>query len=78
MLIDVFRCVSWNGGPNEVEVRGRNPFLSLTAQLGPEWGIRETFELRNPDDYEFRAEEIKNAIMNSILRSGWAVRLGLW
>jgi hypothetical protein len=78
VLIDVFRCVSWNAGPNEVEVRGRNPFLSLTGQLGSEWGISETFELHNPDDYEFRAEEIKSAIMNSILRSGWAVRFGLW
>ncbi len=28
--------------------------------------------------YEFSPQEIKNPVMNSILRNGWAVRFGMW
>ena len=43
-----------------------------------EWGIKENFELGSIYDYQFSPQEIKNPVMNSILRNGWAVRFGMW
>lgn len=50
----------------------------MAHEVGNGWGIRRTFELRQLNEYEFMPAEIKLPILNSILRSGWDVRYGIW
>jgi hypothetical protein len=78
-LIDVSKSVAWRAGPTEVRLRGgffRG--VMLAYEVGKQWGIRENFQLGKIYDYKFQPQEIKNPIMNSILRGGWDVRFGIW
>ena len=78
-LIDVHKSVSWRAGPSQVRVYGgffRG--LNFAYEIGKRWGIKENFELGSIYDYQFSPQEIKNPVMNSILRNGWAVRFGMW
>jgi hypothetical protein len=78
-LIDVHKSVSWRGGPSEVRLRGG--FLRgviFDYEIGARWGIQENWELGTVYDYQFVPSEIKLPVMNSILRSGWDVRFGMW
>ena len=50
----------------------------MTYEVGKQWGIKENFELGKVYDYKFVPSEIKLPILNTILRSGWDVRYGLW
>jgi len=78
-LIDVTKTVSWRAGPTEVRLRGgffRG--IILAYEIGKQWGIKENWELGQVYDYKFVPQEIKMPIMNSILRSGWDVRFGIW
>jgi hypothetical protein len=47
-------------------------------EIGKTWGIAESFQLGTVYDYRFVPKEIKVPIMNSILRSGWDLRFGIW
>jgi hypothetical protein len=78
-LIDVTKSVAWRAGPTSVRLRGgffRG--IMLAYEIGKQWGIKENFELGKVYDYKFVPQEIKMPIMNSILRSGWDVRFGIW
>jgi len=78
-LIDVHKSVSWRAGPSEVQVYGGfSRGTSFAYEIGKQWGIKENFELGSIYDYQFSPQEIKNPVMNSILRNGWAVRFGMW
>lgn len=78
-LIDITKSVSWRAGPTKVRLWGgffRG--IMLAYEIGKQWGIKENFELGKVHDYKFVPQEIKMPIMNSILRSGWDVRFGIW
>jgi hypothetical protein len=78
-LIDVSKTVSWRAGPTQVRLRGgffRG--VMLAYEIGKQWGIKENFELGKIYDYKFVPQEIKMPILNSILRSGWDARFGIW
>jgi hypothetical protein len=78
-LIDVLKSVSWRAGPSEVRLHGgffRG--VSFAYEIGKAWGIKENFQLGALYDYKFSPQEIKNPVVNSILRSGWSVRFGIW
>jgi hypothetical protein len=78
-LIDVTKSVEWRSAPTQVKTRGtlfRRPILIY--QLGKQWGIEENWESGTPDDARFVPTDIKNPVMNTILRSGWDVRFGIW
>lgn len=78
-LSDVTRSVKWRTGPSEVRVAGAwFRGIALEAEFGKQWGIRENFELGKIHDYTFSSAEIRNPVLNTILRSGWEVRLGMW
>ncbi len=63
-----------DGAGNDSVVQG----VVMAHEVGNGWGIRRSFEQRPVDGYEFTPAEIKLPILNSILRSGWDVRYGIW
>lgn len=78
-LIDVQKSVRWSVGPGRVWVWGgffRGVMLDYS--IGAQWGIKENFEVGRVYAFRFHPAEIKNPVMNSILRAGWDVRFGLW
>ena len=78
-LIDVNKSVSWGVGPGDVRLRGgffRG--INMEVEIGRQWGIRENFQPGKIYDYKFTPMEIKAPVMNTILRSGWDVLLGMW
>ena len=78
-LIDVKKSVSWKAGPTHVRVSGgffRGVIFDY--EIGKRWGITENFGIGKIYDYRFTPGEIKNPVMNTILRNGWAVRFGMW
>lgn len=78
-LIDVITKMRWGAGPSGVRF-GFSFFrgIYLNYSLGAAWGIKENFTLGKIYDFKFSSEEIHNPVMNTILRSGWDVRLGCW
>ena len=50
----------------------------MAYEVGKQWGIKRNFEVGKIYDYKFVPSEIKLPILNSILRSGWDVRYGMW
>jgi hypothetical protein len=78
-LIDVTRSVDWRAGPAQVRV-GWGSFHGVVSayEIGKRWGIRENWELGKVYDYKFVPAEIKTPVMNTLLRSGWDVRFGIW
>jgi hypothetical protein len=78
-LVDVLKSVSWGAGPTEVQVTGGYfRGASIGYEIGEAWGIRENFAPGQIYEYEFSPQVIKNPVVNSILRSGWSVRFGMW
>jgi uncharacterized membrane protein YhaH (DUF805 family) len=78
-LIDITKSVSWRAGPREVRLRGgffRGVILAY--EIGKAWGIQRNFQPGKIYDYRFVPQEIKNPILNTILRAGWDVRFGIW
>jgi hypothetical protein len=78
-LIDVIKSVDWRDGPPQVQTRGtlfRRPVLAY--RIGEQWGIEENWGKGASHDCRFVPTEIKNPVMNTILRSGWDVRFGIW
>jgi hypothetical protein len=78
-LIDVMKSVSWRAGPTQVRVSGgffRG--VNFSFEIGKRWGIQENFQFGKVYDYKFIPQEIKNPVMNTILRSGWSVRFAMW
>ena len=78
-MIDVSKSISWRAGPDQVRVgfvgfRG----VEFSYERGAAWGIQETFGLGEIYNYKFSNAEIKNPVMNTILRHGWDVRMGMW
>lgn len=78
-LIDVSKSVSWRAGPEQVQVgfigfRG----VEMSYERGAAWGIQENFGVGEIYNYEFTNSEIKNPVLNTILRYGWDVRMGMW
>jgi len=79
ILIDVEKSVAWRTGPTEVSVSGgffRGVIMEY--EIGKAWGIRENFAPGKLYDYKFSVAEIKNPVMNAILRNGWTVRFAMW
>jgi hypothetical protein len=78
-LIDVRKSVRWRAGPTQVHV-GRSVSRGILTgyEIGKQWGIAENWELGVVFDYKFVPAEIKTPVMNTILRSGWDVRFGIW
>ncbi len=78
-LIDVTRSVEWRAGPDSVKF-GWSGFrgVQMRYEIGKAWGIKENFELGKIYDYRFVTSEIKNPVMNTILRNGWDVRFAMW
>jgi hypothetical protein len=78
-LIDVTKSISWRAGVGGVKVgwfgfRG----VDFSYEVGAAWGIQENFGVGEIYNYTFSPQEIKNPVMNSILRHGWDVRFGMW
>lgn len=78
-LIDVTKSVSWRAAPSEVRLRGGfSRGVILAYEIGKAWGIQQNFQPGKIYDYRFVPQEIKNPILNTILRAGWDVRFGIW
>jgi hypothetical protein len=79
VLVDKLRSVEWGIGPSEVHV-GVSGFVGvlLEWEIGVQYGIRENFTLGEVYDYTFSNDEIKTPVMNTILQSGWNVRMAMW
>jgi hypothetical protein len=78
-LIDVTKSISWRAGTGGIKVgwvgfRG----VDFRYEVGVAWGIQENFGLGEIYNYKFSPQEIKNPVMNSILRHGWDVCFGMW
>ena len=78
-LIDVHKSVHWRVGPTQVHIGKRSSRGVLVGyEIGEQWGIKENWEQGVVFDYKFVPAEIKTPVMNTILRSGWDVRFGIW
>ncbi|MFA5854792.1 MAG: hypothetical protein WC846_00660 [Candidatus Gracilibacteria bacterium] len=78
-LIDVNKFVMWGVGPTSVKVFGGYfRGIMVAFEIGKRWGIKENFSVGKIYDYKFNPSEIKNPVMNTILKSGWDVRFGIW
>ncbi len=78
-LIDVNKKVSWGVSPTKARIRGGYfRGIMLQYEIGKAWGVRENFMPGKIYDYKFTPSEIKNPIMNEILKSGWDVRFGMY
>ena len=84
-MVDKTKEASWSAGVSGAPASGGTSASGSASQgvlmafeIGKQWGIKENFELGRVYDYRFVPSEIKMPILNSILRSGWDVRYGLW
>jgi len=79
ILIDVKKDVSWGVGPTKVRLSG-GYFRGIVTgiEIGDQWGIKENIHLGKIYEYKFQPSEIRTPIMNTILKSGWNMRLGIW
>lgn len=78
-LIDIVTKINWNKGPSGFHFsftffRG----ISMEFSIGKAWGIRENFSLGKIYDFKFNNMEIKNPVLNTLLRAGWDVRFALF
>lgn len=78
-MLDTATSVTWGAGVQDAHV-GFSLFrgIYLKYEIGKAWGIRENFTVGKIYNYRFDSREIHNPIMNTILRSGWDVRFGLF
>jgi len=79
ILIDVLKSFSWRVGLSRATVRGgffRGVDIDFEAgRTGP---IDEVFSARSISGYRFSSREIKDPVSNTILKSGWDIRLAMW
>jgi len=79
ILIDVLKSFSWRVGHSGARVRGgffRGVDIDFEAgRTGP---IDEVFSARSVSGYRFSSREIKDPVSNTILKSGWDIRLAMW
>jgi len=78
-LIDIQKKVQWRLSLGKAKVTG-GYFRGVMMQyeISKLWGLDENFKFRKIYDYKFTPSEIKNPVMNTILRSGWDVRFRIW
>jgi hypothetical protein len=78
-LIDVHKSVKWRAGPTQVHVGGGfGRGVILAYEIGEGWGIQENWQPGQVYEFKFEPAEIKNPVMNTLLRNGWDVRFGIW
>jgi hypothetical protein len=78
-LIDVEKNVLWGAGPTQVRLSGGYfRGIAVGIEVGDQWGIKENFHLGKIYDYKFQPSEIRTPVLNTILKRGWDVRLGMW
>jgi hypothetical protein len=78
-LVDVHKSVAWRAGPTQVRLGGGfSRGLIFAYEIGQQWGIKENWGLGQVFDYKFVPSEVKLPVMNSVIRSGWDVRFGIW
>ncbi|WP_417909861.1 hypothetical protein [Candidatus Electronema sp. PJ] len=53
-----------------------SPRFFCHVQIGPEWGISK-FEQTTAEDWQFRPQELKSPVFNTIIRNGWNIRFAL-
>lgn len=75
-LIDISKSLSWGVGAQDFQIRGQF-FRGIIAEfaVGKQWGIQENFGVGKVFDYRFSSGTIKNPVANTILRSGWNIRM---
>ncbi len=79
ILTDVMKDVSWKVGPETIKLSaGFFRGINVEVAIGKQWGIKENFSIGKIYDYKFIPAEIKNPVINEILRSGWSVRFAMW
>ena len=78
-MVDRTKQASWRaglgGGSGSASA---SQGVVMAYEVGKQWGIKRNFEVGKIYDYKFVPSEIKLPILNSILRSGWDVRYGMW
>jgi hypothetical protein len=78
-LIDVQKNVDWRLGTGQTKVSGGYfRGVEMGYEVGAQWGIKENFQLGKIYSFKFSPSEIKNPVLNTILKNGWAVRMGMW
>ncbi len=78
-LTDVTSSVNWGAGPAGVSYRWTFfRGILMGVSIGKAWGIKENLSLGKIYDYRFDPMEIKNPVLNTILKSGWNVRFTLF
>jgi hypothetical protein len=78
-LIDVRQSVKWRAGPTQVHVGGGfGRGVILAYEIGEGLGIQENWQPGVVYEFTFEPAELKSPVMNTILRSGWDVRFGIW
>ncbi len=78
-LIDIQKEISFGLNPGEFKLRGgffRG--ISFTYEKGIAWGITDNFKIGKVYDYKFTNAEIKTPVMNTIIRNGWTVKMGIF
>ena len=79
VLIDVLKNVSWDVGTGKANLTGEFfRGVDFEVSIGKQWGIKENFTLGKIYDYKFNPSEIKNPVLNTLLRNGWKVSMGMW
>ncbi len=77
--IDVKKNVNWGASPGGIKISGgfvRGVYVGI--ERGAAWGLNENFKPGKAYDYRFDPSEIKNPVINTILRAGWDVQFGIW
>ena len=78
-MVDRTKQASWRAGMSGGSgSASASQGVVMAYEVGKQWGIKRSFELGKIYDYKFVPSEIKLPILNSILRSGWDVRYGMW
>ncbi|KKT71860.1 MAG: hypothetical protein UW63_C0006G0001, partial [Candidatus Uhrbacteria bacterium GW2011_GWF2_44_350] len=74
-LTDVSKTVSWGVGPTEVRISAQAIHgIQAGFDAAKQLGVKENFSLGTVMDYRFSPSEIKNPVMNTILKNGWDVK----
>jgi len=79
ILTDILKSFSWRVGASSAKVRGgffRG--IDIDFEEGRTGTNEEYFSGRCIDGYRFSPREIKDPISNTILKSGWDIRLAMW
>ncbi len=77
-IVEVHKSIRWRRDLKSFKLSG-GYFRGVSASYskGAIWGIRESFGNAQVHDYKFVATEIRNPVINTLLRNGWDVRFAL-